>query len=137
MRILWWWACSLLYFVGFWTQVLAKGRNLGPDVNNLFCSAYYMCKIVQHQYLGHKSFRKIKKTLHHVEGALFVMIMVLIIWRFELWYQLDYGYLAGKLPEHWYSLGNIGDLTFYGNVFVLIDLSIRYFSSRYLENIWT
>jgi hypothetical protein len=65
------------------------------------------------------------------------MIMVLIIWRFELCYQLDHRNLAGKLQKYEYSLGNIGDLTFYGNVFVLIDLSIRYFSSRYLENIWT
>jgi hypothetical protein len=46
LRILWWWACSLLYFLGFWTQIATQGKNMGPAVNNLFCSAYYMCKIV-------------------------------------------------------------------------------------------
>jgi hypothetical protein len=82
---------------------VTHGRDMAPAVNNLFCGAYYMLKIVSHQYLGHKSYRKIKKILNHVEGALFVMVLTLIFWRFELVYQLKHGWGMGKVPVDEYN----------------------------------
>ena len=107
MVILWWWGCSLLYFLGFWTQFRTRGNEMVAAINNLFCSAYYICKIVSHQYLGHKSYRKIKKILNHAEGALFVMIMTLILWRFPQFYWLDDGNLGFKRQVREWTDGHL------------------------------